>query len=244
MMPAVACVLRLLALPLLFLALLIAQAAYVALSVEKLPEASGPRSGVSGTGPDLRLLILGDSAAAGVGVNTQDQALAGQLVQRLAHTHTVHWDLQATSGYATKHVLSQMAQIKGPYDLVVLSLGVNDVLQLSSPSGFQARQDVLFTDLTEHLQAKVVVASAVPDLSFFPKLPNPLAWVLGAHSRRLDAGLVTVAGRFDQVHHLRPDLDMSNPDLMARDGMHPSALAYQLWADEVMRIVTPYLPRI
>lgn len=244
MMSVAAFILRLLALPLLFVVLLIAQAAYVALSVEKLPEASGPRSGVSGTGPDLRLLILGDSAAAGVGVDTQDQALAGQLVQRLAQSYTVHWDLQATSGHATKHVLSRLEGITGPYDLVVLSMGVNDVLQLSTPRGFHTRQDALFTDLTRRLQAQAVVASAVPDLSRFPKLPNPLAWVLGRHAKRLDAVLATVTGRFDQVHHLRPEVDTSDSNLMARDGMHPSALAYQLWADEVMRVITPYLPRI
>ena len=54
--------------------LLILQGLYVRRVTPKLPEPLGKRSGVHGTGPRLRLLILGDSAAAGVGVSTQSQA--------------------------------------------------------------------------------------------------------------------------------------------------------------------------
>ena len=43
----------------------------------ELPEAVGPRAGVIGQGKPLRVLVLGDSSAAGVGVQTQDEAIAG-----------------------------------------------------------------------------------------------------------------------------------------------------------------------
>ena len=59
---------------------IIAQGLYVRRVTPRLPEPEGERSGVNGAGPPLSLLILGDSAAAGVGVATQDQALSGQLV--------------------------------------------------------------------------------------------------------------------------------------------------------------------
>ena len=65
-----------------------------------LPEAAGPRSGVSGDAqlPPLRLLICGDSAAAGVGVTLQDDALSGQLVSLLAPHYRVQWQLEAQTG--------------------------------------------------------------------------------------------------------------------------------------------------
>ena len=50
----------------------------------ELPEAIGPRAGTIGHGKPLRVLVLGDSSAAGVGVNTQDEAIAGQLAAQLA----------------------------------------------------------------------------------------------------------------------------------------------------------------
>ena len=59
------------------------QALWVVARAERLPEPPGPRSGVGGDGPDLRLLILGDSSAAGVGAERQEDALSGQLAARL-----------------------------------------------------------------------------------------------------------------------------------------------------------------
>ena len=43
----------------------------------RLAEPDGERIGQKGVGKSLALLILGDSAAAGVGVNAQDDALLG-----------------------------------------------------------------------------------------------------------------------------------------------------------------------
>src|SRR5512139_1667681 len=84
--------------------LLVAQAMHTRARVPRLPEAAGARDGVVGRGPvALRLLIAGDSSAAGVGVATQQQALAGQLVPRLAARRSapIHWALLARSGLTT-----------------------------------------------------------------------------------------------------------------------------------------------
>ena len=54
------------------------------LTVLQLPEANGKRSGCCGKGNELKLLIIGDSAAAGVGVNRQCDGLACQLAEKLA----------------------------------------------------------------------------------------------------------------------------------------------------------------
>jgi hypothetical protein len=48
---------------------LLLQGLRVRLVTPRLPEPPGPRAGSAGQGPALRLLIAGDSAAAGVGVN-------------------------------------------------------------------------------------------------------------------------------------------------------------------------------
>ena len=49
-----------------------------------LPEADGAREGVVGSGDAaLRLLVAGDSSAAGVGVARQEQAVVGHLARAL-----------------------------------------------------------------------------------------------------------------------------------------------------------------
>src|SRR5674476_203075 len=85
--------------------LLILQGLYVRRVTPKLPEPLGKRSGVHGTGPPLRLLILGDSAAAGVGVSTQSQALSGQLVTLLGAEFQVFWKLIAQTHHKAKDIL-------------------------------------------------------------------------------------------------------------------------------------------
>ena len=72
---------------------LVAQAISVRRSALRLPEPIGPRSGDvirKFDHPPLRILIAGDSSAAGVGVSTQAEALSGQLAAQLSCTHAVH----------------------------------------------------------------------------------------------------------------------------------------------------------
>jgi hypothetical protein len=85
--------------------LLVAQALRTRARVPRLPEAVGPREGVAGSGgPLLRLLIAGDSSAAGVGVRKQDDALARPLSRELARRcrAEVHWRLVARAGVTSE----------------------------------------------------------------------------------------------------------------------------------------------
>ncbi|NIP82235.1 MAG: SGNH/GDSL hydrolase family protein, partial [Gemmatimonadetes bacterium] len=50
--------------------ILVAQGLFVRWRTTRLPEPPGDREGVTGAGPPLRLLVAGDSAAAGVGAST------------------------------------------------------------------------------------------------------------------------------------------------------------------------------
>src|SRR5829696_9767961 len=76
----------------------------------RLPEPPGPRTGCEGAGPELRLLLLGDSAAAGVGAASQDEALSGRLVGALAATFRVSWTLVARTGATTAGTARHLAR--------------------------------------------------------------------------------------------------------------------------------------
>jgi hypothetical protein len=67
------------------LPVLIWQGRKVRASMPRLPAAQGPLTGVAaGQPPALRLTVLGDSAAAGVGAKRHDEALAGYLSTEVA----------------------------------------------------------------------------------------------------------------------------------------------------------------
>ncbi len=208
---------------------LAAQAIGVRRRAQLLDEPSGPRTGRIGTGPTLRLLITGDSSAAGVGADQQAQALSGQLVGFLSKAFTVEWRLEATTGHTTRDAIQNLSRLEESFDVVVTALGVNDVTRCVTRNQFINRQSDLMGLLTNRLGASQVLATGVPQMDLFPALPNPLAWVLGEQARRLDTGLAHVASQFPHVHHFKLAIP-PEPAYAAQDGYHPSALAYQIWA--------------
>ena len=78
--------------------ILLAQGLWVRQSVPKLAEAEGPREGVAGTGRPIRILVAGDSSAAGVGAPVQAKALMGCLLSRLAVDFTVALEIDRQYG--------------------------------------------------------------------------------------------------------------------------------------------------
>lgn len=240
-MPAPVAMDQVLRIPL--LPVLAAQGLWVRRRAQMLPEPPGPRQGRMGQGPLLRLLIAGDSSAAGVGAPSQDEALSGQLVRQLAQDFTVEWRLEATTGHTTPDTLARLQDINGPFDIAVTALGVNDTTRATSQASFAAGQAALMQRLTSDLGARLVVATAVPHMALFPALPHPLAWVLGHQSQRLDRGLASVAARSAQVHHLKINFP-ADPVYAASDGYHPSPLAYALWASAVARVIRDQAERL
>lgn len=198
-----------------------------------LPEPSGPRTGIAGAGPDLRLLILGDSAAAGVGAETQQQALSGQLVAALAPHRRVTWQLVARTGAGTAQTLRHLRRrARENFDVVLTSLGVNDVTGNVRQQDWLRAQAELVDLLRREYGAPRVLLSALPPMHLFPALPQPLRWYLGAQARRFNQALASLAARTEGCAYLQPELEQ-RAELMASDGFHPGPSLYRAWARHV-----------
>lgn len=211
---------------------LLAQAVQVRRRALQLPEAEGPRGGRAGAGPRLRLLIAGDSSAAGVGVDHQDQALAGQLVRALAADFTVEWQLEAQTGATTAQTLARLQALKaGPFDVAVTALGVNDVTRQVPMRRWLADQARIADLLATRFQVRAIWRSGLPPLSRFPLLPRPLRSVLGAQATAFDAALAGAS--IGPLKHLPFDEARLEPAMMARDGFHPGAPIYAAWGREL-----------
>jgi len=210
-----------------------AQLTRFAWHTERMPEAAGPRSGILGSGLPLRLLILGDSSAAGVGVATQADALAGQVVAALSPHLTLDWQLLALSGATTDRAVGMVVNAR-PCDVAITALGVNDVLRHTGDRRFAQAQ----TTLHAHLRAKgarVILCSAVPPLGDFAAFPQPLRGHLGARAAKLDALLQQICTSTG-AQHVPFDIAPS-ADWLARDGLHPSAKLYHHWGARMAGLV-------
>lgn len=196
-----------------------------------LPEAQGTREGRLGDGPHtLRLLIAGDSSAAGVGVDDQDHALAGYLTRAL-HARTgrpLQWALRARSGLTTADVHALLRDDPPmEADVVVVVSGVNDLIeQIPSHKAVQHREALAQWLLDEYRAAHVVFAS-LPPVHRFPLLPQPLRYLAGADARRHNRALAEWAATRPGVSHAPIELEL-DPENMAADGFHPGEPVY--WA--------------
>ena len=184
----------------------------------KLPEAAGERSGTisnSTTGELLaglpyRLLIIGDSAAAGVGAGQQTQALAYQTASLLSDTikRPVFWRLIAKSGLNTLECLqlvqtellekhkeknndiskdkSENISKSSQYDAIFTSLGANDVTSQIKPTQHIQNLSALWSELQVQTGAQTLLISAIPPMHNFPALPQPLRWYIGRYAGWLD----------------------------------------------------------
>ena len=216
---------------------LIAQAIATRRRALKLPEAAGPRHGSVGeaTQGRLRLLIAGDSSAAGVGVEHQEQAVVGHLV-RTVHRRlgrSVAWSLRARSGLATRGLL-ELLQLDppAPSDVAIVITGVNDVVGRVSAARAVAHRAALVDWLIGSGLARHVVFAPLPPIHRFPLLPEPLRRVMGDDAVRHDQALARYAATRPDVSHAEVALDL-HAGVMASDGFHPGGPVYRVCGEQL-----------
>ena len=195
----------------------------------KLPEPEGSREGILGYGEPLRILILGDSAAAGVGVDSQNDALLGQLVSKLSQYRAIEWRLLAETGLKTSEMLERLHALEAfKTDVVITSLGVNDITGGTRLKHWLEQQRELKLLLQDKFQARHIFLSSVPPMHEFPALPQPLRWFLGRRSRAMNSALNEQAALDEALAFVSVQFPMQK-EFFASDGFHPSAQAYRLW---------------
>ena len=216
------------------------QARWIRRAAQFLPEPPGPRAGVRGQGPALRLLIVGDSAAAGVGAPSQDEALSGRLVDELALTFRVSWMLIARTGATAagtaRHLAKLRAEECAEFDVAVLSIGANDVMTRRPMRRWVDDVSEVVTLLHGRFGVRHIVFSGLPPIHLFTALPQPLRWYLGVAARRYDGALARWAAAQSDCEHVPLEVE-DGANVLAPDGLHPSPPMYRMWSIELARFI-------
>ena len=189
----------------------------------------------------LRLAILGDSIAYGVGADHPSHTLAERLRKGLAHQGVaVEPQVFAVPGARSAGLARQVrgALPFGP-DIALTIIGANDLTHF-----------VPHAEATEHLRravrdlraasAEVVVAPA-PDLSTVPHVPTAMRAVVKAGSLALRAAQVqaTLAegGRVADASGATSAAFGGDRSLFAVDRFHPSSAGYAVIAAALLPVV-------
>ncbi|OTG76665.1 lipase [Acinetobacter sp. ANC 4169] len=202
----------------------------------RLPEPEGNRQGSVGNGKPLSILIVGDSAAAGVGVEIQDDALLGAVLNQLQDGYEISYQLEATTGHSSGQVIKTVKNMPAQhFNVVITSVGVNDITKLTSPKGWIKKQQQLYAEINQKFTPELIIAAGVPPMNLFPALPNPLAWLFGQYAKGMNKNLAKFVQQHANMQWIEYDLQRFRAlNLeMAKDGFHPSKEIYTLWGEQV-----------
>ena len=182
----------------------------------------------------LHLLVLGDSTAAGVGVDHADLGLGGRLAEAIAARtgRPVHWRAAGANGATARDLVGQFLTpaLHGPTDLVFLTVGANDALAMRSVRAFRRDlRQILDRTFAAHPEAALLMSS-LPAFFRFRLLPDPLRRSLYRHSQSLERAARALVDSHPRAH-MSPPPPPYTEGFFASDDFHPSALGYKDWAD-------------
>lgn len=183
--------------------------------------------------PPLRLIGLGDSIIAGVGATVAAECLTAQLAREVATRRgvAVDWHNISRIGATTQRVLHDLSKRLPPQpaDLVLVSVGVNDVTSLRRRAEWAQEVRALADLLRGHSPGAPALFLGLPPMQRFPALPAPLRHSLGLRARLFDETLTTTLSGHPTARHLPLPFD-APPEMFSDDGYHPAASAYALIA--------------
>lgn len=212
-------------------------------AMPRLPEPAGPRTGsTAGRPPALGLAILGDSSAAGVGVDRQDDAFAGQLVAFVAQYlgRRISWRLVARSGATARSTRDDLVPgLTDPRtawrpELVVVVVGGNDLTHYRLIPAWRRDMRSLIGAIRRETGPVPIVLAGLPPFLRVPSLPQPLRAVSGLRACAMDDVLRRLARGTDGVWHVpSATLPTEGDDFFTSDGFHLGARGYRAWAEVI-----------
>lgn len=203
-----------------------------------LTEAKGEKRGVCGKGDAVKLLVLGESTVAGLGASTHEKALAGQFAKELGEHlgRAVEWHVVGKNGVTARQAIAELVpQIPAErFDYILVGLGGNDVLKLSSPRKWRRDMTELLSILREKNPDAVMFLSNCPMIVASPVLPQPIKALLWELSQMHDVNIRELTNSMDRVFYY-PQPGMFDREGFFADGIHPSEKGYAAWSAAMMR---------
>lgn len=198
----------------------------------RVPDATG-WYGRGRPGPAIKIVLLGDSSAAGYGVDRIEQTPGAWLGSGVAERadRRVHLREFAKVGAQSSALGGQVDHaLPLEPDVAVILIGANDVTHTVLPSASVRHLSEAVRRLQE--AGVAVVVGTCPDLGTISPLPPPLRQVARVWSRRLAAAqtiaVVEAGGRTVSLSTiLGPEFAAAPAVLFGPDRFHPSAAGYE-----------------
>lgn len=190
---------------------------------------------------DISYLALGDSYTIGASV-IEEKRWPNQFIDSLSNLgyNIEKNDIIAVSGWTTTSLLNAMesADLAPNYNLISILIGVNNFYQ-SKPV------DLYREELSEIIDSALVLANQDTNALFLVTIPDYGYTPFG------ESNTTTISSNTDLYNNIKgstadeygiPVYDitdisregLNDPELVAIDGLHPSAKQYDLWVDLIL----------
>ncbi len=216
--------------------------------VPRLPEAEGLEGVSPGVSSKLlRLLTIGESTIAGVGVATHREGFTGTLAEELAERlgASVQWRVYARSGYTAQRIRQKtLPRIsESEVDLIVIGLGGNDAFTLNTPARWKRHIQELIAELRHRFGTAPIIFANMPPIKVFPAFTPLIKFVIGNLVEILGEELSEIVTRSPNTFYYSRKITLEDwiqrlgveaePADFFSDGVHPSRLTYQVWAKDL-----------
>lgn len=214
-----------------------------------LPEAKNPKGKAEGKSP-LSILMLGESSIAGVGVEDHKDCISGQLASELSRLsgRSIDWQVVAKSGYTAKQVREHLLHDISDkhFDLIVIGLGGNDTFKVNSPWYWKKSMRKLALALHDKYTDARIVITYMPPVHTFLAFSLLIRFFLGNLTKLFGREMKRLAPDYPYLFYFDYVVSMEewivysehqDPADFFSDGVHPSALTYELWGKDTARFI-------
>jgi lysophospholipase L1-like esterase len=209
------------------------------------PPPTTPAALAPPSAPALRYLALGDSFTAGTGSRPVD-AFPVRLAERLrARGQPVVVENLGVNGYTTDDLVARELPRVAPFapTLITLAIGANDLVRGSPLARYRSQvRAILAAILAAGVPAGRVLVLPQPDWSRAPAAADfgdarAIAAQIEAFNDALRAEAAAVGARWvDLFPRMRRQAEAG---MVATDGLHPAAKAYDEWAEALAGVTGP-----
>lgn len=220
--------------------------------VPKLPEAKNPKGYIKTTSEKtLKIVAIGESTIAGVGVDFHKNGFIGALAQEISSKQNVSilWRVYAKSGYTAKLVRKRIVPKieETNADIIIIGLGGNDAFTLNSPELWMYQINLLIKTLKNKFPKTPIYFTNLPPIKEFPAFTKAIKFVIGNLVEILGTRLHTRVHKKTNVFFNNEIIKLQSwqkkynlkgdASVFFSDGVHPSKITYQTWGKDMAHFI-------
>lgn len=176
-----------------------------------------------------RILVLGDSTAVGTGSSNNIYSTTGRFSTRYPDAEIINI---SENGLKLAGLNEKIKNLTGHFDIIVIQIGANDIIRLTSLQNIDIELDKLLTK-TKTLGGKVVILHSgnIGESKFFPWYLAPILSYRSKAVREIYTKLTNLH-MASYVNLIDLHIDDTN---YASDKLHLNDAGYGIWFDEIVK---------